>query len=359
MPALLSALIQRCHANPAPMTVWERDFLADIGRRACLPSPAQVGVLENIAARVDAADVARQLAAKIEALVVYLIGDAPTTKGRVEWRFRQRGSLAVIVSGADRGSFFDHEAGAGGDALELVRNLRQCSNRDAIEWARAWLGGDAQTPAPRPTQRAVTPTKADTTDMARTVWHEALAPSGTPAETYLTSRGLALPDDAPLRFHPACPRGAERLPAMLALMSDPITSAPCGVHRTFLRPDGAGKVGERAKMMLGHAGVIRLVPDSEVTLGLGLAEGIETALAVMQRSGWRPVWAATSAGAIARFPILRGIEAITLFADADSPGLTSARTCCQRWADAGREARLMAPPVGDWADTLPSVELAA
>ena len=38
-----------------------------------------------------------------------------------------------------------------------------------------------------------------------------------------------------------------------------------------------------------------------MTAGLGLAEGIETALAVMQRAGWSPVWAATSAGAMDRF----------------------------------------------------------
>jgi len=44
-----------------------------------------------------------------------------------------------------------------------------------------------------------------------------------------------------------------------------------------------------------------VVPDEGVTAGLGLAEGIETALAVMQRAGWSPVWAATSAGAMDRF----------------------------------------------------------
>lgn len=103
-------------------------------------------------------------------------------------------------------------------------------------------------------------------------------------------------------------------------------------------------------MMAGHAGVIRLSPDVEVTGGLGLAEGIETALSVVQGFGWRPVWAAASAGAIARFPVLPSIEALTIFADPDGAGLRAAEECAGRWRAAGREARTVAPPAGDWND---------
>ena len=173
---------------------------------------------------------------------------------------------------------------------------------------------------------------------------------GTPAEAYLASRGLVLPSDAPLRFHPSCPRGPERLPALVALMTDPATAEPCGVHRTFLRGDGNGKAEGQAKMMAGNAGVIRLVPDEDVTLGLGIAEGIETALAVMQRTGWRPVWAATSAGAMRRFPVLPGIEALTIFADTGEAGIGAATECAERWTAAEREARILAPPRDDWDD---------
>ena len=142
---------------------------------------------------------------------------------------------------------------------------------------------------------------------------------------------------------------------MLALMTDARTGEPCGVHRTFLRPDGSGKADVTpAKMMLGGAGVIRLDLDDEVTLGLGVAEGIETALGVMQRIGWRPVWAAASAGGIAKFPVLPGIEALTIFADADDKsgvGLRAAEECADRWRAAGHNSRIAAPPSGtDWLD---------
>ena len=198
--------------------------------------------------------------------------------------------------------------------------------------------------------------KADaslTMALARTIWSEARPAAGSLVESYLSSRGLVLPPDAPIRFHPACPRGGERLPAMLALMSGQQSGGPVGVHRTFLRPDGAGKANGVAKMMTGNAGIVRLVPDAEVSTGLGLAEGIETALSVMQGYGWRPVWAATSAGIIRTIPVLPGIEHLTIFADADSAGMAAANECAARWAEAGCAAEIItAPPGQDFNDTL-------
>jgi hypothetical protein len=113
---------------------------------------------------------------------------------------------------------------------------------------------------------------------------------------------------------------------IVALMTNPKTAEPCGVHRTFLNADGT----KRGRKMLGIQGVIRLSPDDTVTLGLGLTEGVEDGLAVLL-SGWHPVWAATSAGAIERFPTLSGIEALTIFADADVAGMKAAAACVARW----------------------------
>ena len=189
------------------------------------------------------------------------------------------------------------------------------------------------------------------------LWRECVPAFGTVVEAYLLSRGLELIVGAPLRFHPRCPRcprcprgATERLPAMVALMTDPVTGEPCGIHRTFLRSDGSGKAEGQAKMMAGSAGVIRLLPDEDVTLGFGLVEGIETGLSVMQRYGWRPIWAATSAGGIAHLPPLPGIEAVTIFADADGAGHKAAAACASHWIGAGREARINLPPAGDFND---------
>lgn len=305
------------------------------------------------------AELAEQLSGSVEALARELVGTAPTSRAGSEIRFRSKGSLAVAVSGPKRGSWHDHEAGQGGDTLGLVAHLLGVPMREAYRWALDWLGGAAgyadrqeRKATVRAPQAAAEPPR--TMETARFVWRGAGPAAGSIVEAYLVSRGLALPDAPVLRFHPHCQRGrgaaAEHLPAMVALMSNPATGEACGVHRTFLRTDGSGKADGDAKMMLGNTGVIRLVPDAEVTLGLGLAEGIETALAVMQGFGWSPVWAATSAGAIKRFPVLPGIDCLTVFADADAAGQEAARTVAECWAAAGREVQILTAPRGDFND---------
>ena len=64
---------------------------------------------------------------------------------------------------------------------------------------------------------------------------------------------------------------------------------------------------------------VKLDPDDGVTLGLVVAEGVETAMAA-RMLGYRPTWALGSAGAIASLPVLGGIEAITILGEADDGG---------------------------------------
>jgi len=166
-------------------------------------------------------------------------------------------------------------------------------------------------------------------DNWRIIWREAVDLVDNPGAAYLAGRlGRRPARIADLRYHPRCPRGRDRLPALVALMRDAITNEPTGVHRTFVRPDGSGKADVRpAKMMLGAAAgaVVKLIPDESATMGLGLSEGIEDGLAII-RAGWSPVWACLSAGAMSSFPLLAGIEALTVFCDADSPGRRAAAT---------------------------------
>jgi hypothetical protein len=150
-------------------------------------------------------------------------------------------------------------------------------------------------------------------------------------ETYFSKHrhlkigGLDL--DHALRYH-----SVHRM--VVALMTDPITNDPIGIHHTFLNPDGK----KTNRKMLGRQGVVRITPDEDVTYGLGIAEGVEDALAVAL--DWGPAWAATSAGAIERFPVLRGIDCINIFADDDTAGAKSACACADRWTAAGKEARI-------------------
>jgi hypothetical protein len=185
-------------------------------------------------------------------------------------------------------------------------------------------------------------------EMARQLWAAGGDLRGTIAEVYLHRRGLLVPSDVNcLRFLAHCPRGTERLPALIAKMTSIVGSEFRAIHRIFLQPDGSDRLRDPlSKMTLGSAkdAVIKLVDDHDATFGLGLCEGLEDGLAIIG-AGWRPTWA-TTAGGIARFEVLRGIESLTLFSDGDAPGRAAARKCVERWEAAGREALIVEPPRG-------------
>ncbi len=304
-------------------------------------------------------DLARRLNENAEAVTVALLGD-PTIRGRIDLRFGRKGSLAVVVHGDRRGLWRDHSADQGGDMLKLIRRELGGDWRAACEWARRFLGDPSSW---RPVRAA--PVVRDVplrwSERAESIWRSADPLLGTLADRYLENRlGESWPSiretvaeaDA-LRFMPA--RG-ERAPSMVARVTDAKTKEPLTLHFTRLAPDGS-KVqdGRPAKLLLsGHAkigGVVRLVADANVTTGLGIAEGIETALAVLG-SGWSPMWACVDAGNVSAFPVLSGIEALTVFADHDEAGLRAANAVAKRWRDAGRDAAIAAPPTvsSDWCD---------
>ncbi|MCW5886775.1 MAG: toprim domain-containing protein [Anaerolineales bacterium] len=242
----------------------------------------------------------------------------------------------------------------GADGKLLLRCFAGCDGADVLRRLRD-LGLSADRPEARPfTPRPPRPADDEAARIRRamSILHDTRPAGGTLVETYLRARECWIGELDDLRFHPSCPIGdGKRAPAMVALMLDPETGEPCGIHRTPLKPDGSGRDGDRK--MLGRAGVVMLSRSDEVTTGLGIAEGIESALTVMA-AGWRPVWACLSAGGIERFPILAGIEAISIFADNDNAGVEAARKCAIRWHDAGRrmEMRIIFPwaPGHDWND---------
>lgn len=252
------------------------------------------------------------------------------------------------------GAWKDHATGEHGrDLVSLYAAIHRLSQGDALKI----LNSGTVTYVPQPkASPAPMKERTDKTAPALEIWAQGRAVTGTAAETYLTGRGLLFHADMPLKFHPACPRHGGDHPAMLALMSDAVTAEPCGIHRTFLKPDGSGKAAfQPNKMMLGRAkdAVIRLSHDEDVTQGLGIVEGIENGLAILA-IGWNPVWVALSAGGMAAFPVLDGIEALTIFADHDQAGQEAAAQCARRWAAQGKETTIRTPNVSgaDWNDMI-------
>ncbi|KMO39317.1 hypothetical protein VQ02_10270 [Methylobacterium variabile] len=185
------------------------------------------------------------------------------------------------------------------------------------------------------------------------IWNAAHDPRGTLVETYLRNRGLDLPDELAgevLRFAPICPWGDETVPAMVALFRCAITDAPTGIHRTALSQDGRKRFeGAAARKMYGGAvgAVIKLDADAEVTHGLAIGEGIETGMAARQL-GIRPVWATGSVGAISVFPVVPGVDALTILGETDRTGANAAavQACGSRWVEANRLVDVVRPKGG-------------
>jgi putative DNA primase/helicase len=237
-----------------------------------------------------------------------------------------------------------------------------------LDYVRARLGIPAFAPRGRPlaavpklshealsaigiaTQRAPEPAPKvnPNTDLARKIWRESVSIHGSLAETYLASRSLVLNPDEDwhrvLRFHPACPFGADRAPAMVALMRDILTDEPRAIQRTQLTPGGE-KIG---RLMLGPAkgAAIKIDPDADVTQGLCIGEGLETCLSG-RIMGLKPVWALGSAGAVSNFPLLPGIEGLHIFLENDEANQRAAQLCGDRWLDAGSTVMAAAPANGN------------
>jgi hypothetical protein len=157
-----------------------------------------------------------------------------------------------------------------------------------------------------------------------------------------------------LRFHGAVPwREADetiiRVPAMLAVYRHILSDEIVGVQVTRLSPAGE-KIDRKMRGRCGN-GAIKFDADAHVMTGLVVGEGCETAMTA-RMVGLRPVWALGSKGKIGTFPVLAGIEALTLLREhSETPREQAAvakviEACASRWHAAGCEVGIVEPLAG-------------
>jgi hypothetical protein len=91
-----------------------------------------------------------------------------------------------------------------------------------------------------------------------------------------------------------------------------------------------------------------LTPHEDISYGLHLAEGIESAL-TGYLGGLRPTWAMGSASAIAKFRPLSGVECLSIFTEKNDGGANekAIRECAPHWLRAGCEVTGIDPVGGD------------
>jgi putative DNA primase/helicase len=237
------------------------------------------------------------------------------------------------------------------DGKVLVRCHAGCDQAQVIEELRLrglWYGNILPTHSPIKSCSAPSAESesAFKRRRAQALWQESIAIVGTLAEKYLAKRGVLHTSSntgpAVLRFHPSCPYGRSRYPCLLALMSDIHTSEPSAVLRTALTKTGE-KIGRMALGAKANA-AIKLTADPDVTLGLAVGEGLETVLSAM-KLGFSPAWALGDVGNLRQFPVLSGVECLTIIVDNDRSGTgqRAALECSSRWTSAGREVFRVIP----------------
>jgi phage/plasmid primase-like uncharacterized protein len=245
----------------------------------------------------------------------------------------------------------------GGDTISLAMHIGGLSFLEAIER----LTGERPEPsaaAPRAGVERAAADAARNLASARRIVRELVPIRGTPGERYLAQiRKIdtdAIADvlersDA-IGWHPKVffreeghPLDGQCLWCIVGIMTDVVTARPTGaISRTYIGPDGT-KVG-KAKTLGTPAGIVRLTPDEDVASSLHLAEGLETALDAMA-IGLRPMWSTGSKGLMATFPLLSGIECLTIVADHDRGGAgeAAAHDAASRWRRAGGSVRILRP----------------
>lgn len=274
-------------------------------------------------------------------------GPCPLCGGKDRFRFDNRDGSGSYICG---------HCGAG-NGMDLLMKFKGWEFKQAAQEVDTVVGNapvERVKPAIDPKKQRVR--MADLWNSAKPI------EAGDPVWLYLENRHIELPQNRDaLRFHPQCPVPGEpgNRMAMLAKVSGS-DGKSVQVHRTFLTPQG-----RKADMDCPRAIMPGAIPDgSAIRLAmhgdrLGIAEGIETALAATKRFGL-PVWAAISSTMLKKWEAPEGVREITVFGDHDPKfgGQAAALALAHRLAVKGLEVRIEIPGFRidpaqcghDWAD---------
>lgn len=236
-----------------------------------------------------------------------------------------------------------------GDTSLLFHCFAGCESVDVLRAIRRQVtSGTAILSTDQPKATA----NGDLRPIAEKLWAESGRLTGTLAADYLQSRGLTS-YSAQLRFHRRVQLGAKAMatyhPALIAAVRDDVGLV--AVHRTFLDPATAGKAKiDSPKMLLGNPGrgAVRI---GEATRVLGLAEGIETALAAAAIHKIS-VWAVLGNERFGMVSIPDRVEHVVILADNDAGGARAVKLAQEGLVRPGRsiETRWPPSPHNDWAD---------
>jgi putative DNA primase/helicase len=266
-----------------------------------------------------------------------------------------------------QGNYHCRKCGPGG-GFKLLQAVKGIDFGTALREVESCVGSDPPLQAPSSTE----PPMERMAKLVQKIWDEAVPVSaGDEVDRYLCGRGIALTTfPKVLRLHPSLgyyerqeeggkSRKVAEFPAMLACIQG-IDGHVVTLHRTYLSNGQKAKaLGEAKKVLSGgiNGAAVRLC---EPTNELGVAEGIETALAIHLATG-KPVWAGLSAGNLEKLWVPPTVCRICIYADNDANSdfdgqalayALARRLKKQELQSGPRQVHVFVPrrPGADWAD---------
>jgi putative DNA primase/helicase len=226
--------------------------------------------------------------------------------------------------------------GDGHDGRLLMRCFAGCEFVDVLgELKHRGINTTNEVQKPRaPAQ----PPKIEPSKLALDIWNSAKPLRGTVGEQYLQRRGILLTPSS-LRFGGSSMVAALRQPyvGVTAVQRTPIDS----IDLTRGQRQTDGPMG---------TGAVRLGDAKSI---MGLAEGVETALAAMMLSGM-PVWASLGSARLHRVELPPLVQEVHVFGDNDEAGKKAADRTAETHLGLGRTVHIHFPRQGsrDFNDAL-------
>lgn len=244
-------------------------------------------------------EIKRMLTHSADTVVEHLMGE-PNTRfsSSVEWRYGNKGSLAISIAGEKSGFWYNFETGESGNLIQLIQKRTGMGFAETLKYATNICGGSYlilpsnQYNNSKHIQSELEHTHKEvgkTSEYAQKLIADSKPIEGTIVEKYLKEiRGINNINGADLRYHPKVFTNKQEtqqyLPAMLSIGRDKDGNVRC-VQATYLDPKTANKaeLDVNKRTYASPSGALVYLQKQEETISdktSYVAEGVETGLSI-------------------------------------------------------------------------------
>ena len=255
----------------------------------------------------DVKEIRKMLADSAESIVEEVLG-RPNERlsSASEWRYGNKGSLAISIGGDKTGVWYDFESGDSGDLIGLIQKKTGMNFPETLKFVAGRFGSAQyiRLPEHRITKNDYVEnerhagrdiSKDKTSKYAEKLAAESLPIAGTIVEKYLKEiRSIQNITGTDIRYHPQVFTGKgetqKYMPAMLSLAKDKDGKIQC-VQATYLDPKTAGKADltVNKRTYASPSGALVFLQKQEEVIGKDktsyVAEGVETGLSIKDATG--------------------------------------------------------------------------